>query len=246
MKSILYSLISCFFMVGTTYACEKIEYSDQIKKDNFDINISNIQGDFKRVDDLIYKLPDGFYKEYVLGVSFLDGKRKLIDLKKAENHLKKSARYCFSPAHYSLGYLYYIAGALEDSKKWLLSAQNLGDSLAAYQLGLIYKKENNPEKMLESLEFSARNDFTPSITELGVQFYDGDLVRRDFIKAFKYFEKAASKNDSLAQNNLGWMYEKGEGGINKNKERALYWYKTAYDNGFLGAAENYNRLLIEK
>lgn len=52
-------------MVGTTYACEKIEYSDQIKKDNFDINISSIQGDFKRVDDLIYKLPDGFYKEYV-------------------------------------------------------------------------------------------------------------------------------------------------------------------------------------
>jgi len=135
--------------------------------------------------------------------------------------LKKSAKYCFSPAHYSLGYLYHIAGELEDSKKWFLSAQNLGDSLAAYQLGLIYKKENNTEKMLESLELSARNDFTPSITELGVQFYDGDLVKRDFIKAFKYFEKAAFKNDSLAQNNLGWMYEKGEGGMHKNKEKSF-------------------------
>ncbi len=32
----------------------------------------------------------------------------------------------------------------------------------------------------------------------------------------------------------------------KIRKKALYWYKTAYDNGFLGAAENYYRLLIEK
>lgn len=81
---------------------------------------------------------------------------------------------------------------------------------------------------------------------MGVQYYDGKIINKDLIKAFKYFEKAALRNDPLAQNNVGWMYENGEGGVNVNKEKALYWYRKAYDNGFSGAYENYSRLLGKK
>lgn len=47
-------------------------------------------------------------------------------------------------------------------------------------------------------------------------------------------------NDSLAQNNLGWMYEHGEG-TDKNLERAKYWYKISSENGFELASENLMR-----
>lgn len=246
MKLILCSFLFFLSLIKSTFACEKIEYSNKIKNSNFDLNILSLQGNLKKIDKVINGLPDGFYKEYILGVSFLDGKTKLVDLKEAEKHLINSAKYCFSPAHYSLGYLYYLENKLEDSKKWLLSAKKLGDSLAAYQLGLIYIKEHNPEKMLESLDFAEKTDFTPAITELGVQYYDGKIINKDLTKAFKYFEKAALRNDPLAQNNVGWMYENGEGGVKVNKEKALYWYRKAYDNGFSGAYENYSRLLGKK
>lgn len=87
----------------------------------------------------------------------------------------------------------------------------MGDNLASHQLALIYKDEGNKSKMMEYLLYAEKNDFLPSITELGVQFYDGILISKDLDKAFFYFEKAAMKNDSLAQNNIGWMYEHGEG-----------------------------------
>lgn len=47
--------------------------------------------------------------------------------------------------------------------------------------------------MMENLLFADSNSFTPSITELGVIYYDGTLVKKDLQKAFDYFERAAKK-----------------------------------------------------
>lgn len=120
-------------------------------------------------------------------------KDRLKNYELAEFYLNKSANYCFSPAHYSLDYLYYLQGDLISAKKWFISAKKLGDNLAAHLLGSIYKNEKESEKMMENLLFADSNSFTPSITELGVIYYDGTLVEKDLQKAFDYFERAAKK-----------------------------------------------------
>ncbi|WP_227554595.1 MULTISPECIES: hypothetical protein [Acinetobacter] len=74
MKLILCSFLFFLSVIKSTFACGKIEYSNQIKNSNFDLNILSLQGNLKKIDKVINGLPDGFYKEYILGVSFLDGK----------------------------------------------------------------------------------------------------------------------------------------------------------------------------
>lgn len=204
-------------------------------------SLYSLQGNFKKIDENINNMENNFYKNYFLGYSYLIGKNEIENIEKAEYYLKEASKYCFSPAHYSLGYLNLKTNKVDEAKKWFFSARDLGDNLAAHQLALIYKKESNSKKMLENLNFSEGNGFVPSITELGVQYYDGVLVAKNLKKAFKYFEKAALKNDALAQNNLAWMYENGEGTI-KDIEKAKYWYKISLNNGFSLAAKNLNRL----
>ncbi|SEM35259.1 hypothetical protein SAMN05216500_1301 [Acinetobacter sp. DSM 11652] len=235
-KFLFIFLFSPFFVYAN---CIDIDYSiaDKVMENS----LYNLQGNNKKVKYNINKMNDNFYKSYYYGYSYLVGNNVLVDYEKAEILLIESAKYCFSPAHYSLGFLYLEKNEVEKAKKWFLSAKNLGDSLGAYQLALIYRDQNNSNKMLENLEFSVENDFLPSITELGVQYYDGKIIRKDNNKAFHYFQLAANMNDSLAQNNLAWMYEHGEG-VEKNMVKAKYWYKLSLSNGFLLAKENLERL----
>lgn len=237
-------LLGLFFLVSTELYSKCLPLDSKYGESSLKkILYYNLQGDSKGVSEVMNDVPDGYYKNYVMGYSYLVGKDVLKNYDLAEKFLIKSSAYCFSPAHYSLGYLYYIKKDVKEAEKWFVSARILGDNFAAHQLGVIYKKDRKYKEMLENFEFAASHDFTPSITELGVQFYDGVLVNKDIDKAFKYFERAALRNDVLAQNNLGWMYEHGEG-VEKDIEKAKYWYQQAFDNGFEGAYLNIERLKL--
>lgn len=227
------------FFSGNKYAgCLEIP---KIEPSKFtELSLYNLQGNQRGIESAIENTHE-YYQSYYYGYSFLIGKNRLINYDKSEKYLKISAKYCFSPTHYSLGYLYYIENKFDEARKWFLSAKELGDNLASHQLAIMYKNEKNSEKMLENLSFAEKNDFTPSITELGVTYYDGFFVKKDLKKAFEYFERAALRNDPLAQNNLGWMYEHGEG-AESNREKAEYWYKIAVENDFSLAVENLKRL----
>ena len=61
---------------------------------------------------------------------------------------------------------------------------------------------------------------------LGVCYYEGEGVERDFVKAFELFKKAAEKDVEGAQYNLAVMYEKGQG-TKKDIKQAKYWYSRA-------------------
>jgi TPR repeat protein len=55
--------------------------------------------------------------------------------------------------------------------------------------------------------------------------------------AFPIFLKLAESGHASSQNNLGTMYESGQG-VEPSSERALYWYRKAIRNG--GKASIYN------
>lgn len=234
-------LILMFLFWSNFLNANCIKNDDLNDKELMLMSLYSLQGNQKEIDKKINKMKKNYYLYYYHGYSYLIGKNRLKDYDLAKNYLLKSAKYCFSPAHYSLGYLYYIEGNIDEAKKWFISSINLGDNLAAHQLALILKEEKNTHEMLKNLNIAISNDFLPSITELGVQYYDGNLIERDVNEAFKYFYKAAEMNDPLAQNNLGWMYEHGEGTL-KDLIKAEKWYLIAAENGFELAIENLNRL----
>jgi TPR repeat protein len=56
-----------------------------------------------------------------------------------------------------------------------------------------------------------------------------------------FYRKAALQGHANAQNNLGAMYENGEG-VPKSREEALKWYKLAAGQGNEWAQRNLDKL----
>jgi len=52
--------------------------------------------------------------------------------------------------------------------------------------------------------------------------------RKQYAEALPYFERAAAAGNIDAMNDLGVMYEKGQG-VNRDDERAVSWYRKAAD-----------------
>jgi len=55
---------------------------------------------------------------------------------------------------------------------------------------------------------------------------------KDAAEAVKWYRKAAEQGHALAQTNLGFMYEKGDG-VPKDAAEAVKWYRKATEQGLL-------------
>lgn len=63
------------------------------------------------------------------------------------------------------------------------------------------------------------------------------LDREDFASALREFRPLALKGDADAQNNLGVMYELGQG-VTQDYREAMKWYRLAANQGYAGAQNN--------
>ena len=74
--------------------------------------------------------------------------------------------------------------------------------------------------------------------------YDkGEGVPKDDKEAVTWYRRAAEQGDAFAQNNLGFMYEYGEG-VLQNYVLAHMWFNIASLNGHKKSKQNYE--IIEK
>lgn len=78
-------------------------------------------------------------------------------------------------------------------------------------------------------------------TNLGLLYYDGRGVPRDYTKAREWFEKAAAQGHADAQYNLGMLYD-FEKGVPQNFATAKRWYEQAAMQGHAGAQNNLGAL----
>ncbi len=65
---------------------------------------------------------------------------------------------------------------------------------------------------------------------LGVHYYLGLGVQRDWQQALQWYDKAATQGDSLAQLNYGLMFQNGYG-VSPDMVAAFTWYYAAYRQG---------------
>lgn len=78
--------------------------------------------------------------------------------------------------------------------------------------------------------------------QAGISMFRGEAgFARDYVGAFEAFTKAAQAGDPSGQNNLAEMYRDGLGTI-QDKEKALYWFAEAANQGHVAATENHRQL----
>ena len=85
----------------------------------------------------------------------------------------------------------------------------------------------------------AENGDAKSQTNLGILYFNGKGVLKDYKKALFWLEKAAKQGEAEAQFILGTIYTQGDGVV-KSFKTAKYWVQLAYENDFEGAQELWN------
>ena len=117
------------------------------------------------------------------------------------------------------------------------------DAISWNNLGLIYKKEavatfktEDPEPHLkhrnlavECFQHAADEDNRFGYYNLGLLYYEGELIETDFTKAYRYFFKAYELDHNLSAYYLGQMHWNGQG-IDQSTEEAIHYFRITATN----------------
>ena len=96
----------------------------------------------------------------------------------------------------------------------------------------------NKQKELEKAISKAKAGDAEAQYQMGLKYYNGRVnVDVDYKKAFEWYQKAAEQGHVKAQNNLGLMYQTGQG-TSKDIQKAIYWYEKAVEQGNVKAHVN--------
>ena len=100
-----------------------------------------------------------------------------------------------------------------------------------------WAQEAKPETDLLELVRRAESGDSNAQSNLGVCYYNGNGVTKDYKEAVKWYTKSSEQNNAIAQFNLGTCYEEGRGLAKDNKE-AVKWYTKSAEQGNVNACRN--------
>ncbi len=184
---------------------------------------------------------------YVVGRDFTLSPAELFETaQKAESEgsFKKAQRYYLLAnssnnkdtaklAAYYLGRLYRKGGAsfpIDGKKAELFLEQAAMQNVpqAQYELALMYdtgdKIPENRQKALKWMNLAAQNGLTDALYGLGVWIERGYFGVPNMDKVITLYETAAEQGHVLAMTSLIALYGGGFQGMEKNQERAQYWF----------------------
>ena len=135
--------------------------------------------------------------------------------------------------------LKYLAGegVEKDNKiamEWFEKAANQGHADAKYLIGLAYFNgeiglSRNERKSIELFRGAAELGQSNAQFVLGSAYAQGLGFNRDVTEL--YAKKAAEQGNAEAQASLGAAYARGAGGLPKDRDEAIKWYKRAANQG---------------
>ncbi len=173
---------------------------------------------------------DHIEAQFILGVMYEKGDGVARDDDQAYRWISSAARHGYARARVMLEsdkWLNYL-----DAKKAKVEAREKDDSGHQTVSG---------EQIEEYLRRAEEGDVDAQYN-LGIIYYHGEGVSRNFEEAIHWFHKAAESGDADAQYNLGFMYGRGEG-VEKNHEQSLEWFKRASQQGHTGASEILEKMM---
>ncbi|GHT42081.1 hypothetical protein FACS189443_4690 [Planctomycetales bacterium] len=173
-----------------------------------------------------------------------------------EGVAKDRAEQGLAAAQNNLGIAYFngtgVAGDQAEAVKWFRKAAEQGEENAKNVLAELEEAEteNKTAEKQKEIDYSklspdelrklADKGDAKAQCNLGVAYYQGKGVAKDYAEAVKWFRKAAEQGDAQAQYNLGVMYGKGEG-VAKDYAEAVKWFRKAAEQG----EENAKNVLAE-
>lgn len=211
------------------------------------------------------------YAQYTLARMYADGKGVEQDKAEAARWYRETAGQDHIEAQFILGTLYeHGDGVPQDDKEafqWYSSAARAGHDKAqntltkdkwralAARLEHRHHTEETPipeEEPQETVDRQIIDNYLAKAQEgdldaqynLGIIYYNGQGVPKDYKEALNWFLQASQQGDADAQYNLGIMYGRGEG-VAKNREESIKWLQMAAEQNH-GEARNILKRLYEK
>ena len=157
-----------------------------------------------------------------LGYLYDHGKGVKENDKKAVEWFRKAAAQGYDVAQDNLGIMYAnghgVRQDYEEAAKWHRKAAAQGHAKAKKNLGELYYKFGNRNYHI------ADNYDTDPPGSTGIEKMNRAIKKNEtYVKASKWYLKAANEGHAGAQRKLGMMYSKGEG-VPKNDIEAYAWF----------------------
>ena len=99
-----------------------------------------------------------------------------------------------------------------------------------YEQALEYCNNKEYNKWLAIIKDLVEKKHTGALNSMGVAYYNGWGVAKDYKKAKEFYEKSASMGNSHALSNLGVIYQYGNG-VERNLDKAKDYYLQAAEKG---------------
>lgn len=140
-----------------------------------------------------------------------------------------------SDAYSVLAYSFEIMGAFSHAIKYYkIACEQYGDYDACGNLGGLYGREEDYTSAKKYWEIACQKagpQFkAQSCMDLGIMFYEGKSVRKDYSKSSLYYTKSCELDNALACNQLGSLYVEGQG-VRKDISIAKRYFGKACDLG---------------
>ena len=107
----------------------------------------------------------------------------------------------------------------------------LGNETAMINLGLLYEELDNREEAFKYFQIAANYQNTKGQFYVAVYYDNGFLGEPNYKLAFEYYQLAAEKGHPSACNNLAYMYENGNDYVEKDIDKAIYYYTKGVEAG---------------
>ena len=167
-----------------------------------------------------------------LGKIYLEGTVVKRDYKKAFEWFEKAALQGSADAQYHIGCMY--RDGLGVAEKNLNSSLSWFKKAADHGFDIAKKAWSDVADAIELKKWQALAALGDPVAQviLGKMYLEGNVVDRDYKKAFELFEKAAARGCAEAQHEIGCMFRDGVGAVERNLDSALEWFKKAAEHGF--------------
>jgi TPR repeat protein len=199
-------------------------------------------------------IPEGqfLYGVYILRDAAMEDKPDE-KLRQAVGWVRKAAEQGLAMAQSSLaGLMSRGTGVDKDEAegfRWAKKAADQGHPQGEFQLASCYLYGDGVAKDekqgLALLRKAADRGYAAASLRLGFYILQNDMGKAEAdAEAVRWFHKAAQQGHAEAQVQMGYCCENGRG-VQKDREKAILWYREAYANGEKRGAEYLRKLGVE-
>lgn len=157
----------------------------------------------------------------------------------AHGIMKKAAKRGCVTAQSNLGITYSrgnpcVKQDYYEAAKWLTKAAKQGEPEALSNLAILYANglgvQKDTSKALKLWVQSANKNYAPAQTQLGLLYFLGNIVKKDYAQAESWLLKALWNGVIIVLPLLGEIYTTGGHGITQDYKKAYFYYNQAYNS----------------